>query len=554
MRAGGLALAALASAALVLSSLPLARHPTLGFFAWIAAIASLVLSVPRAERARRPAQTIARRALVTGVILLPAAVRVAGYRLGRIHGDDLLTAYFSANYDLLHRDFFAPVPPSSRDWVTQFPAPFFALQKLFFLASGESLLAIKLSVLPYVVAISGFLFLITRELLDERAAMLAVVVYAFLGPSVYLETLGLHFVSSSAVFLAFFHFSIIERRRGDARAALLAGAFAGACYLFYFSSFLALPIAAMSFFLRGTAERERSLTRNLMLFALAFVVVVGPFVVGHESSGYFLRRFEQVALIGGEWSPFRATAHRNLDPSRVVWRSLWMSWSALGRPGIGGHGGYDFGHRELLEPLSALLAALGALRAIGLSRRNVEWALVLSFVGLSFLTGMVMTIPPPAFHRFSGAFPFLALLIALPIHGLLTGSRGSRGFRHAAAAAVLTGVIATQTIYFHGTTLPENDSTPLRLARFIDEHYPERALYVAAFPGYAFEKIYHFVPGHPGRPVRSEFHAALLREFDAGRSYVYLITLPKDFDAEFERHDPRGRIVHFDPDYSLFVN
>jgi hypothetical protein len=64
------------------------------------------------------------------------------------------------------------------------------------------------------IVVCGFLYAIARELLDERAAVLSVVLYAFFGPSVYLETLGLHFVSSTAVFLAFFYFSLRELREG----------------------------------------------------------------------------------------------------------------------------------------------------------------------------------------------------------------------------------------------------------------------------------------------------------------------------------------------------
>jgi hypothetical protein len=50
-----------------------------------------------------------------------------------------------------------------------------------------------------------------------------VILYAFFGPSVYLETLGLHFVSSTAVFLAFFYVSLRELRGRAPRHALLAG-------------------------------------------------------------------------------------------------------------------------------------------------------------------------------------------------------------------------------------------------------------------------------------------------------------------------------------------
>jgi len=101
--------------------------------------------------------------------------------VNRAHGDDLLTAYFSATYDL-GSNFFAPVPADWTQWVTQFPCPFF-FQKIFFLVFGESLMSIKFSVLPYVLVVSTFLFFVVRELLDERAAIVALVLHSFFWPS-----------------------------------------------------------------------------------------------------------------------------------------------------------------------------------------------------------------------------------------------------------------------------------------------------------------------------------------------------------------------------------
>jgi hypothetical protein len=524
---------------------------------WLASLAALALAAPRGAAPERPCPgaRLPRRAGIAALICLPALVRVAAFQLDRIHGDDLLTAYFSATLDLAHGDFFAPVPVDPAAWVAQFPSPFFVLQRLFLLAFGESLLTVKLSVLPYVLAVSALLFAIARELLDERAAALAVVVYAFFGPSLYLETLGLHFVSSTAVFLAFFYFALRACSGGEARFAVLAGLNAGGCYLFYLSSFLALPLAALFFLLRALREPSARVGGELLLFAIAFAAVLGPFLAdAPRASDYLLRRFDQIALLGGEWSPFRPEARRGTSALAIVGQNLWLSWHALHQPGIGGQGGYDFARRELLEPVARVLSVLGLLRALLLVRRRAEWTLLLLGVAASFLGGVVLTMPPPAFHRFSIAFPFLSLLMALPLHAVLTRSPGSTAFRGAVGAALLGGLIVAQLLYFQSTTLPERGSTPLRLAAFIDERFPGRPLYVAAFPNFAFEKIYRFVPGRTASRVLSDYHVQLLRTLDPGERYVYLVTLPEDFDAAFERRDPRGRIIRFSPEYSLFVN
>jgi hypothetical protein len=430
------------------------------------------------------------------------------------------------------------------------------LQKLFFAVFGEGPLTIQLSVLPYVLVIAGFLFAIARDLVDERAAVLAVIVYAFFGPSLYLETLGLHFVASTAAFLAFFHFAMRELRSGRRRDALIAGLLAGSCYLFYLSSFLALPLAVLFFFLRGAAAQERHVIRNRLLFFVGLTAVVAPFLVDavRVRSG-FLRRFEQVSLLDGEWSAYRPGGRDAAMPaSRVVSQSLGRSLRSLYVPGIGGHGGYDFGKQALLEPLALALTVLGGVRVIILARRRREWWLVLTTIGLAFLAGVVLTIPPPAFHRFSIAFPFLALLISLPLHAVIDASVARRASRHAAMALLLVGLVFTQHLYFLRAALPENDPAALRLARFIDAQFPDRRLYVAAYPSYAFEKIYRFASRLRRRRVTTDYHATLLPRLDVTRKYVYVVTLPDTFDAQFTSRDPRGRIIRFAPEYSLFVN
>ena len=311
----------------------------------------------------------------------------------------------------------------------------------------------------------------------------------------------------------------------------------------------------MFFWLRGSAERERTVARNGLLFVVGVVAVVGPFVcdVSLRPNSYF-GRVEQVSLIGGQWSNAQERIAKGESPTHIVAMNLRQSIRALYEPGIGGHGGYDFGHQALLEPLSLLLAVVGILRAIALARTNADWWLVLLVIAAAFVAGMGLTIPPPAFHRFAIAFPFLALLVALPLHAILSLPFGTATFRRAVAATVLVGFALTQQLYFLRAALPENEFPALRLASFLIRRFPERPIYVAAFPSFAFEKIYFFAPDRTVRRVKSDYHASLLATLNPREKYAYVITLPDTFDETFARRDPNGRFIRFSEEYSLFVN
>ncbi len=94
----------------------------------------------------------------------------------------------------------------------------------------------------------------------------------------------------------------------------------------------------------------------------------------------------------------------------------------------------------------------------------------------------------------------------------------------------------------------------MRLSRLINRDFPDRDVSVAAFPSFGFARCYYFAPGRKARRVVTDYHKAFLEAFNPDEKYVYVITIPKDFEEKFARLDPRGRIIHFSPSYSLFVN
>src|SRR3989344_7642531 len=126
-----------------------------------------------------------RKIIILFVLILPLLVRVANYNLDRIHGDDIMSAYFSDHISLAKLNPYAGIPEPFTDGEAQFAPPFFILQKLFFTVTGANLLTIKLSILPYVALTSLMIFLIAREILSPASALIAVFLYAFLAFNIY---------------------------------------------------------------------------------------------------------------------------------------------------------------------------------------------------------------------------------------------------------------------------------------------------------------------------------------------------------------------------------
>ena len=523
---------------------------------WILSIVFFFLSAIERPRFRLPRWRPNRQVLlVIAVVLLPAIVRLAHAAGGSVHGDELLTAYFSKTHDFLHTSFFSPMP-NRGEWVSQFPTPFFLLQRWSLDIVGASVAAVRLSTLPYVVIVSALLYRIGRQLADRTTALLAVVLYAFFFPSVYLDASGFMFISSTAAFLGFFYFALRNLHETGCRAAAAAGVLMGACYLTYSSSYLALPVFLVFFLFDLVRRRRFAVVRNLVTSLLGFWIVLSPFLSDPQGGqSYLFQRGSQVALLTGDWSSHRGAIAGGENTLAVVWANLTLAVRAMYQDGIGGHGGYDFGHLALFDPLAIALLMAGTIAALFFVRRRPEILLVLIVILASFFAGIVLTIPPPAYHRFSLAFPFLLLVMALPFSLLARTLRLPAAVRFAVVAGSLLVFASVNEDRLARARLVDRPSGDERLARFLDDRYPDRALSVAAFPTYAFEKMYFFLK-RPGleRQIHSAYHSDLLETFDRREKYVYVITFPEAFDEQFQEKDPAGKVFEFSPDYSVFAN
>lgn len=508
---------------------------------------------------KRPPLPVITKTLVLTIFLLflPLTVRLLNVHLPHIHDDEFITGYISAHVDLFKTNLFHPLPENKAEWVSQFPAVYFFLQKLFFLFSGISLMSLKASTMPYVFIATLFLFLSAKRLYSTPIAVAAVVLYSFFGISLYLETLSLHFISSTAVFMTFFYTLVLFITKPTFSRAALTGVLCGLGYLFYLSSFIAFPILFLVLAVLLIKFHDKKTLLQAIVACGGIGIVLAPFLVYMSHDFYITGRIDQVNAITGSWSSQTTETLSFTTIQKEIVDSLQKSGESLYIDDIGGHGGYDFGHRALLDQLTFSMFVIGLITGSIYSFVNKKWVFLLTVLItlISFITGMVLTIPPPAFHRLSLAFPFILLIMCFPLY-LLYSIKGI----HKKIKVALIGTIVIllslsnyrhyQTALAQDLTSPRSVPTLLLITKLTHEH-PHMPVRVAAFPGFSFEKVFYFFD--PNTPVITKYHSDWLSSFDTSKPYLYAIIFPDDFNQQFQEKDPAGILETIVPQsYSLF--
>lgn len=490
------------------------------------------------------------------IITLPVVIRILSFNLNRLHGDDIFTAYFSATTDFLKFNFFAGVPEDKAQWVAQFPSFFFFLQRIFFTLFGADLLSVKLSAMPYVFIVSLFLFLIVKKISHTSTAIIALSIYAFLAVSLYHETLGLHFVSSTAIFLVFFYLLLLQKYKSNSFLAVCTGIICGLNYLFYLTSFIALPFMILYYFIQLAAQKNILFLKYLLLALFGWFIVLAPFISYNlKFENYLFSRMSQVSLLTGTWSGVKDEIALGKSPLNAVWENTRISLESLYADGIGGHGGYDFSHLALLNTFTRSLFITGVIAGLVLLIQGKREILYIYLViVISYITGVILSTPHPAYHRFSLAFPFLSIVLALSFHFLFTFTKKYRIFSYSIILFLMAVYIHSNYSDFLKSTKSEDLHESLIVSNFINSSFPGRNIHIASFPGFGFEKVYYFSPGKNARYISTGYHDDYLTNFNPDEKYIYVIIYPDDFNSKFSSLDPKGRIFRVSQGYSLFVN
>lgn len=491
------------------------------------------------------------------IIILPALVRIAYFNPNRTRGDDLLTAYFSAHFNFTKINFFSGIPQDKAQWLSQFPTPFFALQKLFFMIFGESLSSVQFSIIPYVMIITLMLFLTVKMIFGFKTAAIAVVLYAYFATSLYLETLGLFIMSSTAIFFIFFFFLILFGKTKKPIYAVISGISCGFCYLFYNTSYIAFPLMILYFLVQFLLHRKIAVVKSLVFAFMGFIVVLAPFLIyAYRFNNYFISRIDQVSLLTGNFSGIKDQIAQGANPISFIKENTELAIKFLYTNGIGGNGGYDFGNLAFFENFTLYLFLFGMTVGILLllTKRKMELIFIYVIIIVSFVTCVILTLPPPAYQRLSLTFPFLTIIFSLPFYIVLKLRNNFKLLTITIILCLITIYSVNNQKYFQKSVSTEFYYESIFISDYINKHYPNRNIYIASYPGFGFDKVYYFSKGKNAKSVITDYHRIFMENFHPNEKYVYAIIFPDVFNSKFASLDSNGRIINISKGYSLFVN
>jgi 4-amino-4-deoxy-L-arabinose transferase-like glycosyltransferase len=428
---------------------------------------------------------------------------------------------------------------------------------------GETLYSVKLSGIPYALGSSIAVWLLARTLFDEGTALIAIVVYTFFAPALYIDTIAMLSVATTCAFGWAMYLLTRLFKSGKAADAYFAGIGCAGCYFLVHSGYIAFPLALFVFAMKWS-DRSWKWSENARWFLTGFAATLAPFLAwALPSRLYFLRRFSEVSLLGS-LSRVTPSVHSFRDFGFALSNQFAEVFLALFRAGIGGAGRYSFGHLAFFDPVTLVLLLLG-LGAIGWRIRQRETILVILVLGLigQFLA-MALSDPPPAFHRFCGAHTLLCVVIALGLRAVQSMvTKFSRSRRAALVMGTLALVLFAVSSFSHFQRMIKIDGPEqsVRLGLYIAEKFPGRQIYIAGFPTLHLQRVFHFIPGVRIPPERQSIPEVFLRRLGSDpaatrEKYLYVLLGPLRLYPMFKAADPHGSLVEFDNDheYGLFVN
>src|SRR3989344_4945451 len=212
--------------------------------------------------------------------------------------DEFITAFISFSLPPINQIDWFSVVPGKGDWVAQFPVLYFAIQKLFIEFLKPSIESIRISTWPYQLLSLVYLYLIGKEYFSERKMqVLLPLIYIFLAPNLYLSSLGLHFISSTAFFIASYYYFLLIIKRSKIKYSILCGIFLFLCYMTYASSYIAFPLLLLFIILESIRNRTLKFIKLFVVSTTIFLILLSPLILhAIRVDNFFIQRIDQVTI------------------------------------------------------------------------------------------------------------------------------------------------------------------------------------------------------------------------------------------------------------------
>ena len=379
---------------------------------------------------------------------------------------------------------------------------FYLIPELFFLIPGwvmwlfgDNLFGARMAGALIGIGTIPVFYLLARRILHPTPAALATFLFATTPYFIHFSRIGIGYNQTTLLTTAALYFFVRGLQDAGGRSFALAGFFSGLGFFSYQATHLLLPLLlaslALLFLTRNISFRF--VVKAAFAFLLTLWVTISPLVGNYLiDSSAFLSRANSVSLFSEEGrNIIRQDYPEPITLPELLQGQIERSWLApISMPD---RSPYLVNHRYggMLAPIPAILFVAGLLFLL-LKLRNA-WAQLLLFWTFSTLTvGSAFTNSAPAYQRLVGSIPYLLLIAAPILHGVIRHAARAgrwsprmRGIVICAVAGIL--LVMSMHRYFHQImSVPQflDDST--RVAHYLHDAGPTRYTYFFGHPYFYF--------------------------------------------------------------------
>jgi hypothetical protein len=492
--------------------------------------------------------------------LMPLVVRLLMIDPQRIHSDEYLIAGNSIAFDFKADNFFSFFPKVYLWPGGQTPSIMYVLQKIYLHIFGTTFDTVKYSALPYILGTSFFLALSAHAIGGMILAFITCWLYSFLAIDLYYALLGgIHqFSGSMFVFTGFFWVLVSWKKNYTLKDSYILGLLSGSCYLYYYTSFIALPVVFTFGGLLWYVHRRWPWRRWMAGFIGGNFLVLSPNIAQMISEKKFiilLPRWDLINIWNGYWTPRYQESFGLFKKISMVGENLWTFLRSFAVDRLGGCCGFHFSNLAMFEytGLALLLIGVGLLVFYCFRKypRRRLWILILLAVLWEF-PGVILTFPMASYHRFSAVFPLLALIMAVPLAQWLVLKPVPLSARIMLALLVLPYFAYANLCYLRPIIKEEIKISEFQLVERVGRNFPDHRIYVSAFPGHQLPHVLRFSTYPNLKKVVWDSAVNLYPKFNKNERYFYIIAWYEETADKYKQLDKKGVYEIYNKNYAFF--